>query len=314
MGGAGREKRGGAGDGGAPGSHALVGPLLVLASAVSFGFMPLFSRWAERGGVALEMMLGLRFLLGAALLTGLALKERTAWPRGRALGGLVILGGAVYFAEAYCYFGALSMGTPSGLVALLLYLYPVSVTLGAWLLFRERLSRGRCAALVLAMVGLVLTIGPTQMGGGKGLAGGIGGVVLGLASGVAYAVYMLATSRLVTKQTAMTSAAVVCWSAALVFLTVCATKHQTIPSTGMGVLGVVMLGTVSTAIALTCLLAGSAWVGPVAASTLSIVEPVTTVAVGAILLGEKVTLLQICGGVMILLGAVLAARVGRPRR
>lgn len=296
-----------------PDARHLIGPALVLISAVSFGFMPLFSRWAERGGVALEMKLGLRFLLGAGILTGLALKDRLRWPRGRVLGGLVLLGSCVYVAEAYCYFAALSRGTPSGLVSLLLYMYPVSVTVGAWLLFRERLTPARGVALGIAMVGLVLTIGPLELGGGKGLPGGVVGAALGLASGIAYAVYMLASSRLVQAGTAMTSAAVVCWSAAAVFLAIAAAGRQALPSSFEGVLGVVALGTVSTAVALSCLLAGAARVGPVSASTLSIVEPVTTVAIGALLLGERVGLLQLVGGVMILAGAAMVARSGVKR-
>ncbi len=304
-----RQARGG-GTAGAPAgrAHAVIGPVLVLISAISFGFMPLFSHWAA--GVGLEMKLGLRFVIGAALLTGLALKEKTAWPRGRNLLALVLLGAAVYFVEAYSYFGALARGTPSGLVALLLYLYPVSVTIGAWLLFRERLSRLRWIALGLAMAGLVLTIGPMELRSGSGIPGGLAGIGLGLAAGVAYAVYILSTSRVVTKETAMTASAVVCWSAAAVFLGLAAARHQALPATGMGVLGVVMLGTVSTAIALTCFLAGSAWIGPVRASTLSIVEPVTTVAVGWMLLGETVTGVQLAGGALILVGAALAARKG----
>ena len=50
-----------------------------------------------------------------------------------------------------------------------------------------------------------------------------------------------------------------------------------------------------------------------AASTLSIVEPVTTVAIGALLLGERVGALQVVGGVMILAGAAMVARSGVKR-
>ncbi len=163
----------------ADGSHALVGPILIVISAISFGFMPLFSSWCRQGGVGLEMYLGLRFLVGAGVLTGLALRERSTWPRGGRLVGLTVLGAAVYFGEAFCYFAALSRGTPSGLVALLLYLYPVSVTVGAWLLFRERMTRVRLLALGLAILGLVLTIGPIEMGSGGGSGGG-GGVGVGV--------------------------------------------------------------------------------------------------------------------------------------
>ncbi|GMV24614.1 MAG: hypothetical protein AMXMBFR58_06450 [Phycisphaerae bacterium] len=295
----------------APGGHRVVGPLLVVISAISFGFMPLFSHWCDKGGVALEMKLGLRFLLGAALLTGLALRERSTWPTGRRLVALAAVGGGLYLAEAYSYFGALALGTPSGLVSLLLYLYPVSVTVGAWLVMRERVSPGKWAVLGIAMVGLALTLGPVAISGwgsASVIPGGVAGILLGLLSGVVYAIYILVASRLVTRQTAMTATAIVCWSAAAAYLSIAAVRGQALPSTVMGVTGVAMLGTVSTAVAMTCFLAGSAWIGPVRAATLSILEPVTTVAIGVLVLGERAGWVQAVGGALILIGAMLAAR------
>jgi drug/metabolite transporter (DMT)-like permease len=299
-------------------AEALAGPILVAVSAVSFGLMPLFSRWAERGGVALEMKLGLRFLIGAAILFLLAARERAPRPGGKAVLWLILLGGVVYFLEAYCYFAALIRGTPSGVVSLLLYLYPVSVTIGAWVIFRERIAPRRWAALVIAIIGLALTIGPaafaaSSTAGSTGFPGGAIGILLAVASGVCYAVYILGTSRLVTPRTALVCSTIVCASAAVVFMSVAVSKQQLLPATLTGWLGVALLGTISTAVALTAFLAGAARTGPVAASTISIIEPVTTTTLGAAFLGERVGLWQILGGTLILLGAVIAARAGRSR-
>ncbi|MBL8962511.1 MAG: EamA family transporter [Phycisphaeraceae bacterium] len=290
-----------------------VGPLLVVISSISFGLLPLFSMWSESGGGAVEMRLGLRFLIGAMLLTGLALRERAPWPGGGRLAGLVVLGAGVYSAQSFCFFTALDRGTPSGLVSLLLYLYPVSVTLGAWLILRERLSASRWIAVALAMAGLVLTVWPmvSVMGradgsGSTAIPGGMVGIGLGLFSGMAYAVYILVASRVVTRRTALTATAVVCWSAAAVFIGVAASRGHSLPSTVLGWTGVLALGVVGTAVAMGCFLAGSAWIGPVRASTISILEPVTTVVIGSLLLGEGFAAVQLAGGALILSGALMA--------
>jgi len=57
-------------------------------------------------------------------------------------------------------------------------------------------------------------------------------------------------------------------------------------------------------------LAGLERIGAVQTSTLSTLEPVTTVLVGALLLGESMTMVQSIGGGMIVAAAVLIARSG----
>jgi drug/metabolite transporter (DMT)-like permease len=57
--------------------------------------------------------------------------------------------------------------------------------------------------------------------------------------------------------------------------------------------------------------AGLEKVGPVVASLLSTVEPLVAVLLGALLLGERLTLLQGVGGLLILTAVVLLARPER---
>lgn len=54
--------------------------------------------------------------------------------------------------------------------------------------------------------------------------------------------------------------------------------------------------------------AGLKLVGPITASTLSTLEPVVTVGLAAVVLGETMGLLQLCGGMLILLAAITLIR------
>jgi drug/metabolite transporter (DMT)-like permease len=80
--------------------------------------------------------------------------------------------------------------------------------------------------------------------------------------------------------------------------------------TGWGAL--VALALISTVVAIVAFFAGIARVGPAEASTLSTVEPATTVALGALLLGEPVAVVQVLGGALILGAVVVLARARRP--
>src|SRR5262245_31098532 len=137
-----------------------VGPALCLASAAFFGAMPIFGRFAYEAGVSPGALLLVRFILAAAMLTTLLLArpglrrvaDLSARP-GRSLsrGGTILLalglGAAGYAAQAGLYFAALQR-LDASLLSLILYTYPVLVTIAAVLLGRDRLTRWRSLAML----------------------------------------------------------------------------------------------------------------------------------------------------------------------
>src|SRR6478735_1329850 len=99
--------------------------VLVLLSALGFGSMALFAHHAYDAGVTPSMLLTLRFAFAVAMLAPVVWFKRLTLPRGGALLGFVLMG-LLYTAQSQSYFTAL-MHASSGLVALLLYAYPVLV-------------------------------------------------------------------------------------------------------------------------------------------------------------------------------------------
>ena len=101
-----------------------------------------------------------------------------------------VLGLTLYGLETGLFFASLERIDVS-LASLLVCSYPAIVVAGAVLLGRERASKRRVVALVVALAGVVLA-----------LAGGIGGaidpigIVLALAAAVIYASYVLVSDRL----------------------------------------------------------------------------------------------------------------------
>lgn len=63
----------------------MAGSLLIIISAIAFGFMALFADWARGDGVSTEMLLFVRFSIAGAALAMWMLFSRTRWPRGRDL-------------------------------------------------------------------------------------------------------------------------------------------------------------------------------------------------------------------------------------
>ena len=103
-------------------------------------------------------------------------------------------------------------------------------------------------------------------------------------------------------------AAVVIASAAAVFIVAAAGRGPRWPADAGGWAAVAAIALVSTVAAITLFFAGLERIGPVRASTLSTVEPLFTVALAAIVLGETIAPVQLAGGALILAAVVVLAR------
>src|SRR5712691_3492120 len=161
----------------ATGMQRRIGVLLIIVSAASFGTLPIFTRLAYRAGAEPVTLLALRFALASIVMVAIIAARKIPFPRGRTLLGLVLMGAIGYVGQSLAYFTALTMAS-AALVALLLYLYPALVTLLAALFFKERLTFAKMGAILLALVGTTLTIGPIGSGRVLGILLGIGAALI----------------------------------------------------------------------------------------------------------------------------------------
>src|SRR5688572_1444409 len=129
------------------------GAAMSLASAAAFGAMGVFGKLAYAEGATVGTLLAVRFALAAAVLWLLLLCARGDRARGapsrRDIGAALALGAVAYGAQAGCYFAALER-LDASLLALLVYTFPVIVTVAAVVLGRERATRRTAAVLALA--------------------------------------------------------------------------------------------------------------------------------------------------------------------
>src|SRR3954471_1628770 len=169
-----------------PSMQQRTGALLVLASAVAFGVMPVFGKLAFEAGVGVGTLLFIRFAIAAPVLWA-AMAVRGALPRarGRVVLRALALGAVGYAMQAGLYFLALERMDAS-VLSLILYTYPALVTGAAILRGREPASRRRLVALVTATAGLGLVL----VGAGAG-AFDLAGAALGAGAALTYTTYIL---------------------------------------------------------------------------------------------------------------------------
>jgi len=262
--------------------------------------MPIFGKLAYAEGVDLPSMLCLRFALAGLLMAGVMQWRAMPWPRGRNLLLLIVMGGLGYVGQSFCYFAALQHAT-AGLTALLLYLYPAIVTVLSALLARRRLSLLRMLAVAAALFGSGLAVGGS-------LAGSLPGILLGVGAASIYSIYILVGERVTPIAGAMPSATVVMLAAALVYGLIVCWQGPAFPVSPTAWAAVGGIALFSTVVAMIAFFAGMARLGAADAATMSTLEPVVTVILAAVFLGEAVGGGQLVGGTIILAAVIVLAR------
>lgn len=273
--------------------------VLVILSTLGFGSMGLFASTAYASGVTPSTLLALRFVLATVLLAPLVWFKGWRLPRGANLAGYVLMG-VLYTAQSQSYFNALLYAS-SGLVALLVYVYPVLVTLLALLFGWEKADRQLLLLLAFASFGIAITIGGEQHGHAAGIA-------LGLLAALIYSVYILLGKRLsnsVPDTHPLAASVVILATAACGNLWLAFWDGIALPGSVDGWAAVAMIALFSTALAIGFFLIGVQRIGASRASIVSTFEPVVTLAIGVGMLNERISITQMAGGALVLLTVIL---------
>ena len=269
-------------------------------------------KYAYAEGVEIRQLLAYRFLVAAAgLAVTAAIARQAPWriPR-RSLLILGLMGLTGYSLQAFSFIYALQT-LPASLVSLVLYCYPALVAIGAWLLFGRRITAAHVAGLAASFLGVALLVGGVTFVPGAGL-------FWAALAPLVYTVYILAGDRAMRDSRPVAAALVVMASAAVTFTVVAAAGGalRPPPSAAAGAL-LVGIGLVPTLAAITLFLAALPRIGAGRTAVLSTWEPVVTVALAVGLLGDRLSLAQVAGAVLVL-GAVavlqLPARPAAPPR
>jgi drug/metabolite transporter (DMT)-like permease len=288
------------------------GALLCLLSASAFGTLGIFGTLAADAGASVTSTLLVRFALAASVFA-VVLRVTGGWARLRRLPRRIVLtglglGAAGYSLQSGLYFLAIERLDVS-LVALLLYTYPVFVTLAAIALGRATPSLRTGAALSIASTGLVLVL----LAAGTG-AFDLAGALLALGAALTYTTYILVSDGVVGEIDPFALALLVLTGATASFVVaglVTGSLDLALPAEAW--LWLVLLALVSTVVAVSAFFAGLRRVGPSEAAILSTFEPPVTVALAFVVLGERMTAPQLLGGALVLAAVVLLQLPARRR-
>lgn len=277
----------------------------VAISSMAFGTLGVITTLAYRQGVTPLPLLTWRFFFAALILGTIALQRN---PRALRVPAKDLVR---YFALSVLGFGAASLAyflalkhADAAIITALLYAYPAFVTIGASVFYRESIPSSRWLAIAVIFIGCVLIL---NVFGGSGQVDAIG-AALGLVAAIAYAAFNLMSQRWLPGRSSMTMMSFTFGFSALAFavLTVVTGGIDGLLEwrdwtagawSYMGLL--VALPTITASL---LYLRGVRQLGASQSGIISTLEPLFTVALAWMLLGEQLAPIQLLGVILIVGG------------
>lgn len=289
----------------------VAGIVCAVLSAVCFGMLAVLGKLAYAQGFAAAEILQYRFGIGALmLLVWFAATDKSVLrARPKTILKALCLGVVLYPVQSLSFMTSLKY-IPASTTSLILYFYPVAVTLlSAWL-FKTRLDRIVGVSLLLLVAGCGLVFFDAFLRDINHT-----GLMLATVSMLIFSVYLICLEWLLRGENPQTISFYCVLFAALVY-TIMSPPVRFL-ELDMGAKALTLaLGLIPTALAVTLLYRSVDLIGSASASICSTLEPITTVLASALLLGEDVVLIQVAGMALILVGIVLpnaqALRMKRP--
>ena len=283
------------------GSH---GILLILLAAILWGTTGTSQALAPSGAHpltvgALRLAVGGAVLLLIALFRGQVTRNCFRHPGILLLAALLVATYQLAFFEAVATTGV-AVGTMVGIGS-----GPLCAGLLAFLVHSDRPDRRWLIATSLAVAGLLVLFLPEP---GNVSQVKTAGILLALAAGLSYAVYTLAIKRLLPGNSPDAVIAVVFSLGAVLLAPFLFRSDLCWALEPRGLLVVLHLGLITTALAYILFARGLSTVPAVYAVTLSLAEPLTAATLGILLLKERLTLIAVFGMALVLAGlAVLGS-------
>jgi drug/metabolite transporter, DME family len=236
---------------------------------------------------------------------------RRRWRGQLRVGGRGLLFLAAYGVLGYALFTAVYLAAIEragvSVAAALLYTAPAFVLLMSTVIWKERVTPLRSAALLLVLAGVALVTDVPGMlrGAGSGLPAGA--LLAGIAAGATYAIYTVLSKAAVGRFGAGAS---LFWSflaAAAVFAVIAPPHRPFIEAPGYA-LHLAALGVVPTLIPYALYLTALRGLRASTAAMLASIEPVIAALLAASLLGERLASLQVAGILLVVTAAGMLTR------
>ncbi|WP_298933646.1 DMT family transporter [uncultured Ramlibacter sp.] len=288
------------------------GLLLAVLGAIAFSGKAIIVKLAYRHGVDAVTLIMYRMLFALPLFVAMAWWAGRGKPplTGKDWLGVAGLGFSGYYLASFLDFAGLQYISAS-LERLILYLNPTLVMLFGWFLYRKTFTAMQLAGMAISYAGVLLVFGHEvgMVGPDTAL-----GALLVFASAVSYAVYLVYSGQMVQRLGSLrlvglaTTIACLCCLLQFVVLRPIGSALDVAPQV---IWLSVLNATLCTAVPVLAVMMAIERIGPSLAAQTGMIGPLSTIAMGAILLGEPFTAWIAAGTVLVIAGIFVFTRGGK---
>lgn len=279
-----------------------------MAGAIAFSGKAIIVKLAYRHGVDAVTLLMYRMLFALPIFAAMAWwASRGKTPlAGRDWLGVLWLGFTGYYLSSFLDFAGLQY-VSAALERLVLYLNPTLVLLLGWLLYGKRISRQQAAAMAVSYGGMLLVFGHELSLPGPGTSLG---ALLVFLSAVSYAVYMSYSGELVHRLGSLRLAGLATTVACLLCIAQFALlRPLSAAQVAPEVIWLSLLNaTACTALPVLLVMMAIERLGAGLTAQTGMVGPMSTILMGALILGEPLNAWVIAGTALVVGGVFLVTR------
>ncbi len=283
----------------------LMGIFYIVLSSIGFGIMPVLVKLAYKGGANPMNTLVLRFTFASLLLLAYIKSKKISLKVNKKQFKVIFFMGACgYSMTAILVFFAYNF-IDVGIAGMILHSYPLMVMILSIIIFKEKFKFKKLICVLMTFAGIVVMV---DLKGGANIS--TLGVVLVLLAALAYAIYCLGASHKEIKgvNSYVVTFYISCISAVMGGVIGLATNSFNEPISIYGIGAILMISIVSTVVALMAFLKGVKIIGPTNSAVFSALEPIVSLILGVIVLGEAISVKIVIGSTLVISSMIILAK------
>lgn len=285
-------------------SNKIKGIFYIAIASIAFGIMPILAKLAYKGGANPINTLALRFTFASIILFIYIKTKKLSLRVSKEQIKLILFMGVIGYSMTSILLFIAYNYIDVGIAGMILHTYPLMVMILSIIIYKEKFKLKKFLYLMVTTIGVFIML-DIKVGGINTI-----GVVLVLLSALCYAIYVLGASNDKVKNidSYVMTFYISIISAIVGSTTGIVTNSFNNPINFYGIISILLIAFISTVVALMAFLKGVKLIGPTNSAIFSALEPIVSLVLGVIILGESISFKIIIGSTIIILAMIELAK------
>lgn len=285
-------------------SNKIKGIFYIAIASIAFGIMPILAKLAYKGGANPINTLALRFTFASIILFIYIKTKKLSLRVSKEQIKLILFMGVIGYSMTSILLFIAYNYIDVGIAGMILHTYPLMVMILSIIIYKEKFKIKKFLYLMVTTIGVFIML-DIKVGSINTI-----GVVLVLLSALCYAIYVLGASNDKVKNidSYVMTFYISIISAIVGSTTGIVTNSFNNPINFYGIISILLIAFISTVVALMAFLKGVKLIGPTNSAIFSALEPIVSLVLGVIILGESISFKIIIGSTIIILAMIELAK------